>query len=73
MTLPDGTAAWYRSQMSPYHNGEGTSGVILVAENVTELRQAREAAKVSHGLCEDCYRRQMQGLDGSDESGEQPA
>jgi len=69
VTLPDGTAAWYRSQMSPYHNGEGMSGVILVAENVTELRQAREAADMLRKLlpiCSWCDRVQS-------ESGEQPA
>lgn len=99
LPLPDGTVAWYRSHMSPYQSGEGIRGVVLVAENLTELRRAqesaemlrkllpicswcdriqseagswesieeyvgrKEAARVSHGLCEDCHRKQIQGLD----------
>lgn len=109
VTLPDGTVAWYRSQMSPYRDDGEITGVVLVAENITELRLAQESAaalrkllpicawcdrirddagtwesleayvarkedaKVSHGLCEDCFKRQMEGLADSGEADERPA
>jgi PAS domain S-box-containing protein len=98
VTLPDGTGAWFRSQVSSYRDGGEIVGVVLVAENITELRLAQESAaalrkllpicswcdrirddagawesieayvarmedaKVTHGLCEDCFERQMKGL-----------
>jgi PAS domain S-box-containing protein len=109
VSLPDGTGAWYRTQMSPYRDGGEIVGVVLVAENITDLRLAqesaaalrkllpicswcdrirddagawesieayvarKEAAKISHGLCEDCFERQMKGLADPGESGERPA
>jgi hypothetical protein len=33
----------------------------------------KENAKVTHGLCEDCFKHQMEGLADSDEAGERPA
>lgn len=109
VTLPDGTGAWYRTQMAAYRSGGVVVGVVLVAANITELRRAqesadalrkllsicswcdriqneagnwesietylgrKEAAKVSHGMCEECYKRQMQGLGDSDEADERRA
>jgi PAS domain S-box-containing protein len=106
---PDRRFAWYRSTMTPFRQGDETTGVILVAEDITELRLAREEsetlrrllpicswcdriqaenggwerieayvsrkeeAKVSHGLCEDCFERQMADLDGPGTGDERPA
>jgi PAS domain S-box-containing protein len=109
VVLPDGSEAWYRSHMSPYRDGGETLGVVLVADNITELRRARESAetlrkllpicswcdrirgeegmwesmeayvarkesaRVSHGLCEDCFQRQVEGLPDWDESDDRRA
>lgn len=95
---PDGTHAWYKVRMSPYHNDGELVGVVLVSTDVTELRLAQQSVKVlrtllpicawcqrirddsgawetmedfvareagariTHGLCKDCYERQMAGL-----------
>lgn len=108
VVLPDGTGAWYRSQMYPHRDGGEIVGVVLVAQNITELRLAQESAaalrkllpicawcdrirddagrwesleayvarkedaKVSHGLCADCFQRQTEDLDDSGEADERP-
>lgn len=102
---PEGSKEWYRSRMLPLTRDEAgrVTTVLIVATNVTELKEARETlsrlrvlvpmcawcdrirdnegawlsleqyveasgARVTHGLCPDCARRQMGELD-EDEGG----
>ncbi len=103
-TLADGFHAWYRSRMLPFGEDEGGTSVLLIATNITELREAQSEVarlrrllpicswcdkiqneegewdtierylaeerdtRVSHGLCPDCYERQLKGLDEEDGS-----
>jgi PAS domain S-box-containing protein len=54
VSLPDGTSRWYRTRMSPYRDGGETVGVVLVAENITELRLAQESAAALRKLLPIC-------------------
>lgn len=47
VTLPDGHDGWFRTRMSPFPEVGGMTGVLLISEDVTELkRQAREVARL---------------------------
>lgn len=40
--LPDGTRAWYRSEMYPLFEDGEVAGVVLVGSNITALKAAQE-------------------------------
>lgn len=42
LQLPDGSTAWYSSEVSPIYAGEVVVGAIIRADNVTELAATRE-------------------------------
>lgn len=42
--MPDGSMAWYQSQMFPFEPGIGRRGVVIIASNVTELKAAQQSA-----------------------------
>ena len=97
--FPDGSRHWYRSRMNPIaRDGEVVAAMIMASE-VTELKQAQRTvaqlrsllpvcawcdkiqsdagywerievylkkqtgSEVTHGMCPDCYERQMRKLD----------
>ncbi|MFO7892178.1 MAG: PAS domain-containing protein [Longimicrobiales bacterium] len=42
VTLPDGTEAWYRTQMSLIADTGSESAAVLISEDITELREKEE-------------------------------
>lgn len=42
ISLADGSPAWYRSRMIPYRNAGEVVAVVLVATNITELKEKQE-------------------------------
>lgn len=99
---PDGNIQWYHSRMRPVHRNGTIVAVMLMATNITELKEAQSRIRqlerllpicawcqriqaetgewetveeylanqadtmVSHGLCADCFERELAG------EGEQP-
>lgn len=42
VSLSDGSPAWYRSRMIPFGNAGEVTAVVLVATNITELKEKQE-------------------------------
>jgi PAS domain S-box-containing protein len=42
LTLPDGSPAWYRSDLLPFREDGRTTGVVIRGSNVTEMKDAQE-------------------------------
>lgn len=105
MVSADGSMAWYRNRLFPRKDGDEVVGVVVVATNITELKEAQATAErlrrllpicswcdrirtedgswetietylgekmqtsVTHGLCPECYGREMDGLERKGERG----
>jgi len=51
--LPDGSSAWFRWEIRPWHNSVGhVAGIILFSENITERRLAEKALRDRNSFIE---------------------
>jgi PAS domain S-box-containing protein len=54
VVTPSGSSVWYQSEMRAYRDGDVIVGAMIIATNITELKQALETVAQLRGLLPIC-------------------